>query len=219
MKNSKSSGKHTAKPIDKYVDDGLKNNSPVQKEHRGQDENLDPYVFNCAKYYALKLVRSNFYSFSDLEDLEQEILVNFIEKNRKYKPYSNISAKNWTTIIVKSSYKELMRKSKLRRKYFSNISLNEPINSNDDNGNSEIIDFIEDKNSSNAFEDFCQLKEMERLYKIIETLPEDLKKLCRLLQTKNVTEIAKELKLSRWSVYDKIHKIKRIFEKAGVGKL
>jgi RNA polymerase sigma factor (sigma-70 family) len=234
MKNQKINGKHANKSTDRSVNDGFKNNNPSTQEyggklrninsfvqekreeekHRGQGYYLDPYVFDCAKYYSLKLVRYGFYSFSDLEDLEQEILIYFIENSRKYRFNKDKSSyKNWVIILVKSAYRILIKKAKIRRKYNSNVSLNDFVKDSDNN--SEIIDFIED-NNSNFFEELCQRELNEKLYKTIKTLPEDLKQLCRLLQCKNITEVAKELNLSRKSVYKKIHKIKTIFEKAGL---
>jgi hypothetical protein len=65
---------------------GSKNNSLVQEEHKGQDKNsLDPYVLDSVKYYALKLVKTGYYLFSDLEDLEHEMILYFLNENKKYK--------------------------------------------------------------------------------------------------------------------------------------
>ena len=36
------------------------------------DKDLESYIFNSAKYYALKLIRNGFYSFYEVNDLEQE---------------------------------------------------------------------------------------------------------------------------------------------------
>jgi RNA polymerase sigma factor (sigma-70 family) len=149
------------------------------------------------------------------------MLVRFIEKDKKYKPHSSISPKNWINVIVKSIYNELMRKSKLQRKYFSKTSLNEPIrnnNHNDDNSNSETADFIEDGRPS-FFDELCEKELNRKLREAVETLPDDLKNICRLLRNKNVTEIAKELKLSRWSVYDKLHRIEKVFRERGIDKI
>ena len=41
------------------------------------DKDLESYIFNSAKYYALKLIRNGFYSFYEVNDLEQEILALF----------------------------------------------------------------------------------------------------------------------------------------------
>jgi RNA polymerase sigma factor (sigma-70 family) len=179
--------------------------------------NLDPYVFDCAKYYSLRLVKHGFYSFSDLEDLEQEMLVKFIEKSKRHAFDKNKSSpKNWTTILMKSIYSELLRESKIRSKYFSKTSLNEQINPKEDNdNNSEIIDFIED-NRPSVFDKCFKTTRSRKLLEAVESLPEDLRTVCRLLRDKNVAEIARELKLSRKSIYKKIRKIKSMFEEIGL---
>ena len=116
----------------------------------------------------------------------------------------------------------MFRNSKLHRKYVSRVSLNDTTsicennNSNSTNNNSsEIIDLIEDTNA-NTFEEYYKLTRDKKLLQVINNLPDDLKELCRLLRDKNVTDIAKSLKISRDTVYEKIHKIRKIFKENGI---
>lgn len=48
------------------------------------DKDLESYIFNSAKYYALKLVKNGFYSFYEVNDLEQEFLALFYYRIKKY---------------------------------------------------------------------------------------------------------------------------------------
>ena len=84
-----------------------------------------------------------------------------------------------------------------------------------DNNSSEIIDLIQDTNA-NTFEEYYKLTRDKKLLQVINNLPEDLKEICRLLRDKNVTDIAKQLKVSRDTVYNKIHKIRTIFKDNGI---
>ena len=186
------------------------------------DKDLESYIFNSAKYYALKLVRNGFYSFYEANDLEQEILALFYYRIKKDESKSSI--KYWINIIMESIYGNLLEKARIHNKIFSQKSLNDCAsidginNSNgiSKNDSKEIIDFIED-NKTDTFETYCRIKREELVLKAVDNLPSDLKELCRRLQTDtNITNISKELKLSRKTIYQKINKIKKIFEEFGL---
>ncbi|MDR0571814.1 MAG: sigma-70 family RNA polymerase sigma factor [Rickettsiales bacterium] len=186
--------------------------------HDSNPQVLDPYILHSAKQYFLKLMRTGYFLFSDLKDLEQEILLRFIEKNKRYKFDNRKSSfKNWTIILIESICSELLRRARLHHKYFSRISLNDPVNTADSEDDcSEVIDLLED-DKIDTFEECYRTIQNKKLYKVINKLPEDLKQLCRLLQSdRNIAEIAKKLNLSRWSIYDRIHKLKTIFEDEGL---
>jgi RNA polymerase sigma factor (sigma-70 family) len=222
MKNPKLGGKYAKKSINKPVAEGSKNNSLVQEEHKGQDKNsLDPYVLDSVRIYALGLVKTGYYLFSDLEDLEQEMILYFLNENKKYKYDKNKSSfKHWVNILLQNSYGLLIRKAKIRNKYFHKFSLNDLANNTDHNSNDdnpiEMVDLIED-DKADTFEEYYKMTQSRKLSTILNKLPKDLKQLCKLLQTeKNVTEVAKKLGLSRKSVYKKIHRIKEIFKGLGM---
>lgn len=116
-------------------------------------------------------------------------------------------------------YGNLLEKAQIHNKVFSQKSLNDnynqsnrPNNSSNENDNMEIIDFIED-NRTDTFENYCRIKREELILKAVDNLPDDLKELCRQLQTDtNITNISKKLNLSRKTIYQKINKIRKIFE-------
>lgn len=184
------------------------------------DKDLESYIFNSAKYYALKLIRNGFYSFYEVNDLEQEILALFYYRIKKYDhDESKSSIKYWINIIMEGIYGNLLEKARIHNKVFSQKSLNDNFNQSNrsnspsnENDNMEIIDFIED-NTTDTFESYCKIKMEELILKAVDNLPDDLKELCRQLQTDtNITNISKKLNLSRKTIYQKINKIRKIFE-------
>lgn len=116
-------------------------------------------------------------------------------------------------------YGNLLEKARIHNKVFSQKSLNDSYNysnksnnSSNENDNMEIIDFIED-NRTDTFENYCRIKREELILKAVDNLPNDLKELCRQLQTDtNITNISKKLNLSRKTIYQKINRIRKIFE-------
>ncbi|HSQ97519.1 MAG TPA: HTH domain-containing protein [Rickettsiales bacterium] len=187
-------------------------------------EGIVSYAQSSAKFYALKLINDKCYSFYEADDLEQEILALFLYQIKRY-PYdlNKSSEKHWISIIMENIYKNLKSKAIRESKYISKVSLNDSItnssrqNNNEQINESEIIDFIQD-DKSNTFETYCKQKTKEKITKAIEDLPNDLKDICRYLQTDNVSDISKKLNISRKTIYQKIHKIKSIFEKCGIDK-
>ena len=150
------------------------------------DKDLESYIFNSAKYYALKLIRNGFYSFYEVNDLEQEILALFYYRIKKYDhDESKSSIKYWINIIMEGIYGNLLEKARIRNKVFSQKSLNDNFNQSNisnnpsnENDNMEIIDFIED-NTTDTFESYCKIKIEELILKAVDNLPDDLKELCR----------------------------------------
>lgn len=177
-----------------------------------RNEGIKSYAFNSMKFYASKLVRNGFYSIYDLDDLEQEILALFYCRIGKYRHDAEKSTeKYWINMIMEGIYGNLKKKAQKRNELFSKTSLNDFSNPNSlgmdsDSTEKEIIEFMEDKNpNSNTFEIYYQERKQEKIIKLIESLPEDLKELCRYLQKgdENITEIAKKLNTSRKTIYQK----------------
>jgi RNA polymerase sigma factor (sigma-70 family) len=148
------------------------------------------------------------------------MILYFLSENKKYEYDKNKSSfKHWVTILLQNCCSLLIRKIRIHNKYFHKFSLNDPANNNDCNSDDdnpiEIIDLIED-DKADTFEEYYKINQSKKLSTILNKLPEDLKRLCKLLQTeKNVTEVAKKLNLSRKSIYKKIHRIKEVFKDEG----
>ena len=181
----------------------------IRNRYAGSTD-IESYIFSSARHYALKLANKSIYPFSDLDDLEQEILALFYYQNKKHRHDPNKSKeKYWISLIMESIYKNLLNKKIIHSKHNSEYSLNDAVynGNNNEELEPEILDLMEDKNAD-TFESYYKAVQREKLFFIIETLPEDLKEICRLLQEFNVTEISKKLNLSRKTIYQKINKIK-----------
>ena len=182
------------------------------KNIQSYPENIRSYILNSAKYHALKLINQGYYPFYELEDLEQEILALFLYKINKYSyDESKSSYKSWVTMIIKNICYDLIQKAIKYKKYFSKTSLNDLLSSDNQDSN-EIIDFIADE-TANTFEEYYNFNQKEKILNEINNFPDELKELCRMLQDKNVTEISKELNISRKTIYKRINKIKMLLKK------
>lgn len=170
----------------------------------------------------LNLLKKGYFQFYELEDLEHEILARCYAKIKKYGfDETRSNYKSWISFLIEKITLRLIEKAIARNRYNSKLSLNDlsissiSNNKSSDNSSSEIIDFIED-NNSNTFEEYYKESQNKKLFNAINSLPEDLKEICRLLKYKNATEVSRELNISRATLYRKIHEIKEVFIKAGV---
>lgn len=183
-----------------------------------KNKEVEAYILNSVKFHALELVKKGYFQFYELEDLEHEILARCYAKIKKY-GYDKTKSiyKTWISFLIEKISLRLIERARTRNKYNSKISLNDfsPDKNYNENNSSEIIEFIED-NNSNTFEEYYKASQDKKLFSIVNSLPEDLKELCRLLKYKNITEISNELNISRNTVYRRIQKIKEIFIKAGI---
>lgn len=178
------------------------------------DKDINSYVLNSAKFYALKLVNRGNFPYFLLPDLEHDLLVYFLEESKKYEyDETKSSYKYWVTVIMETGCKRILRKARLYKKHFSQTSLNDFITDNDGEC-SEVIDFVEDDKS---FEEYFENNRKEKLLSVVAKMPDDLKEVCRLLQDKNISQISRELKVSRKSISKKVNKIRAIFKEAGLG--
>ena len=114
-------------------------------------------------------------------------------------------------MIVKNICYDLVQKAIKHKKYFSKTSLNDLL-SLDNQDSNKIIDFIADE-TANTFEEYYNFNQKEKILNEINNFPDELKELCRMLQDKNVTEISKELNISRKTIYKRINKIKMLLKK------
>ncbi len=187
-----------------------------------KNKEVEAYILNSVKYHALELVKKGYFQFYELEDIEHEILAKCYDKIKRYGyDETRSNYKSWISFLIEKISLRLIERAIARNKYNSKLSLNDlsisfvSNNKDSDNSSSEIIDFIED-NNSNTFEEYYRTSQNKKLFNAINSLPEDLKEICRLLKYKNATEVSKELNISRATLYRRIQKIKEIFIKANI---
>ena len=165
---------------------------------------INPIIVNIARKNAIELIRKGYFVTSDLEDLEQELIIDVLSKIKAHNPtYLPAFAKS----TVENKAKDLIRinYAKKRGDEFSILSLDAPVNK-DDESHLMLTDTI-------FYDHTEQIEFGIDIESIISKLPCDLKELFELLQTMNITDIARKTGKSRDSIYEKKKKLKHIISR------
>ncbi len=183
-------------------------------------EAVDDYAVRIIKHKARQLVGRYGLTFSDREDLEQELMVDLLQRMRHFNP---AKAKKTTFIarIVERHIATLLeaRHARCRDWRLCRVSLNTP-HGNDRGDTRELIDHVDSQGNLGNSEKETRQEAISNLHmdveRVLDTLPEDLRDLCERLRESNMAEIARETGVPRTTLYDKLTRIREAFRDAGL---
>lgn len=179
------------------------------------------YAVYLIGYKVRKLVGLWRLSDEDREDIEQELILQVLQKLSRFD--SNRGAtKTFINCILDNRIRQILDKRKSLKSGFGKrtVSLDECFE--DKNGcvtsRADVIDREEYLLSAGILRrpiiDECELR-MD-IEQIISELTPELRELCKRLQKQTVTEISEEMGVPRHSLYPSIRKLRCIFEGAGL---
>lgn len=184
-------------------------------------EAVDDYAVRIIKHKARQLVGRYGLTFSDREDLEQELMVDLLQRMRHFNP---AKAKKTTFIarIVERHIATLLeaRHARCRDWRLCRVSLNTPYENDRGDTPRELIDRVDGEGNLGNCEKETRQEAISNLHmdieRVLDTLPEDLRDLCERLRESNMAEIARETGVARTTLYDKLARIREVFRKAGL---
>jgi RNA polymerase sigma-70 factor (ECF subfamily) len=190
-------------------------------EFKNRYPGIDKYAVRFIKFKARQLVGKAGFTESDREDLEQELVIDLLNRLPKYRQslakrttFINRIVRNKIITIIES------RKAAIRDYRLHAYSLNECQEDSDGND----FEYIDNLNQ----DDYCrrtgrssqsqeELQELSiDLGRIIAELPPEFQSLCKRLQEETVSEISRTTGIPRGTIYESIKKLKPVFEKAGL---
>ena len=183
-------------------------------------ETVDDYAVRIIKHKARQLVGRYGLTFFDREDLEQELMIDLLQRMRYFNP---AKAKKTTFIarIVERHIATILeaRHAQCRDWRLCRVSLNTPHES--DKGDTwELIDRVDSEGALRTCQPDTRESEINNLRmdlaRVLDTLPEDLRDLCERLRESNMAEIARETGVSRTTLYDKLTRIREAFREVGL---
>ncbi len=184
-------------------------------------EAVDDYAVRIIKHKARQLVGRYGLTFFDREDLEQELMVDLLQRMRHFNP---TKAKKTTFIarIVERHISTLLeaRHARCRDWRLCRVSLNTPYENDRGDTPRELIDRVDSQGNLGNCEQETRQEAISNLHmdieRVLDTLPEDLRDLCERLRESNMAEIARETGVARTTLYDKLTRIREVFRKAGL---
>ena len=183
--------------------------------------NLDESIIHLIKFKSWTLIGKIGYTFSDRDDIEQELAVHIVDRLKHFDP-SRGKLSTFVSRVVDNKIASMIEARKTRKLDFRShaYSLDELMR--DPNG--ELFrrgDEIEEDDylmrtdcQSRSTQELVELR--SDLARVISTLPEDMQSLCACLMTQNVTDISREMGVSRQKIYDSIRSLRTIFRAAGL---
>lgn len=182
---------------------------------------IDSYALSFIRQQINKMIGHPYFSRDDYEDLEQELVLDFIlrwpdfdaSKGSKISFIQMVVTRRCSNIIKEI---ETMKRGQGEKP----SSLNQLLYNDTDGDAIELIEAISSDEGlwGNAYFGWDQLSADLRsdLQKAISTLPEDLQVICEKLKTMTVTDVAKDIGIPRSNVNNAIVKLREIMGKAGL---
>ena len=179
-------------------------------------EGINPIIISTVRKKARKLIKHKCFLSSDLEDLEQELMIDLLSKLIHYNS-SKSSLQTFTQNIIENKASNMIRdiSRKKRGSQMAICSLYEPIGVGDNKDEAYLL--IDTISADSSFYEYSisdltrQLEFEFDVRQVINKLPDNLGKLCKLLQIMTVAEIAEETGTSRNTVYKALKMLRTIF--------
>ena len=187
-------------------------------DNRYQD--IDDYAVRIIKHKARQLIGRYGLTIFDREDLEQELMIDLLQRMRHFNP-AKAKKSTFMARIVERHIATLLeaRHARCRDWRMCRMSLNTP-HENDRGDTREMMDRVDSEGTLRPCQPDTRESEINNLRmdvaRVLDTLPEDLRDLCERLRESNMAEIARETGVARTTLYDKLTRIRAAFRKAGL---
>ena len=154
------------------------------------------------------------------DDLVQECLTHWFFSKDLYDSTKGASQKTFMGNVVRNKLTDIIREMEAdKRKIFRfTVSLDEPSGNNEDSPT--MLEKIDNNGYiDHRFDPLVDIQLKIDIPKALKELTPRQKKLCKLLGEKglNIKEASEYLKTPRSTVYDELGRIRKIFEKEGLG--
>ena len=177
-------------------------------------DGINPDVISIVRRKVHQLIKHQYFSKDEFQDLEQELVIEFLNKRINYNPNKSSLTTYATKIIRDKAINLITHRSCQKNDYKISIrSLYEPILSNDNK--EEICLLIDTIPSNTTFCDYdCpdSIEQMELeldIEQLVNKIPTDFAQLYEDLQSMSISEIAKIRKKSRTTIHKRIKILKK----------
>ena len=185
------------------------------------DDGIDPYAARLIRFKARQLVGKAGFTASDREDIEQELILDLLRRLPKYNP-KRAQLNTFIARVVEHRLASLIeaQKAGIRDYRRCRCSLNECFEDADGRSVERVDTFDQEDYLLRTGAQSRPSEELNRLAidvaAVLETLPPELRELCRRLKAETVTEISRDTGVPRGTIYESIKKLREIFKDAGL---
>lgn len=184
---------------------------------------IDEYAVRIIKFKSRQLVGRVGFTAYDREDLEQEMMLDLLQRLSKYDP-ERAQRNTFIARVVDHKVATIIEARTARvRDYRRRCSLDDcfEYSEYEDNFCIERMEIIDQDDylmrTGKVSRPPSELRDLSLdVRQAIEKLPPELRELCRRLDTDTVTEISRDTGIPRGTIYESIKKLRAIFEDAGL---
>ncbi|QBG46037.1 sigma-70 family RNA polymerase sigma factor [Verrucomicrobia bacterium S94] len=183
-------------------------------------EGIDTYAADLIRNKARLLIGKAGLTESDRPDLEQELMIDLLERMKRYNP---AKAKKTTFMarIVERRIASLLEKRFAQRRdcRLCSTSLNEIVPGNYGDRDQRVDLLSSDLNPASKTSEPLERKSGDMqidLEEVIASLPEQLRDLCERLRTSNMMEISRDTGICRGTLYYRLTLLREAFQEAGL---
>ena len=179
---------------------------------------IDTYAARLIRTKAHQLIGKAGFTENDRQDLQQELMMDLLQRMRHFNPAKAKKA-TFMTRIVQRHIATLLeaRHAQCRDWRLCRRSLNTP-HENDSGDTRELIDRVDSQGNLGSSDQETRQEAISNLHmdieRVLNSLPEDLRDLCVRLRESNMAEIARETGVARTTLYDKLARIRESFREA-----
>ena len=184
-------------------------------------EGIDEYAVQIIKFKAKQLVGRVGLTDSDREDLEQEMILDLLQRLPKYNP-DRAQRNTFIARVVEHKIATIIeaRKAGLRDYRLCNCSLNEHLE-DEECGSVERMETIDQEDylrlTGKLSRSTAELRDLSiDVRQAIEKLLPELRELCRRLGIDTVTELSRDTGVPRGTIYESLKKLRANLEAAGL---
>ncbi len=180
---------------------------------------VDSYAAFFVAYKARTLTRMPIFSVDDFEDLQQELMIAYLHAWPSFDP-SKGDRRSFIKAVINNAAQNLVENTEAQKRWtgITLTSLAAAVSDQDDS--LTLADMISNDDGlwDSVYLGYDQLSADLRhdLDRAISQLPPDLARICLLLKTRTITEIAAETGIPRTTIQDVVKKLRKIMGKAGL---
>ena len=184
-------------------------------------EGLNAYAMGLIKWKAENLVGRAGLTVSDQDDVEQELVMDLLKRLPRFDPRRG-GINTFVSRVVKHRVATIIGDQMIAMRDYRKRgpSLNETVENGDEEP-MEHVDSIDQEEYMHRMGRVARpLEEAQELAidvgRLISELPPDLAEICLHLQTKGITDVARDLGVTRSTVRAAIARMRPLFEQAGL---
>ena len=186
-----------------------------------RDGGIDEYAVQLIRYKSGQLAGKAGFRVSDRDDLEQELVFDLWRRLPRYDP-ARARRDTFIARVVEHKIASLIEAQKAAMRDYRRCpwSLNDRIEDADGRSleREETIDqddyMLRTGTRSRPAEELHDLA--IDVAALLDTLPPELRKLCRRLEAETVSEVSRATGVPRGTLYESIRKLRKICEEAGL---